>query len=213
MNRKTFEVSLDKNPDITMNVTPGHFTTSHFHLSHYLDLDNLKTNSSLAGDVAIEFAIPYISTTSIDTIVCMEGTELIGAYLANELTNEGYGVVNEGKDIYVVKPMSNTHRQLIFPSNVQQHIKDQDILLLISSIASGLTLNTALEMLAYYGGNLVGVSALFNSFPKGLDQEVNYLFTTTDIPNYKMYKPSSCELCESGRKLDAVIIQGGYTKI
>lgn len=213
MKTNTFEVSLSKNPDIVMNVLPGHFTTSHFHLSHYLDLDELKNNSSRARDVAIEFAVPYISTTSVDTIVCMEGTELIGAYLASELTDEGTGVINEGKEIYVVTPLSNTNRQLTFPSNIEHLITNHDVLLLVSSISSGLTLSSALEMLAYYGGNLVGVSALFNAFPEGIKQEVNYLFGIDDIPDYKMYKPSTCRLCDSGVKLDAIIIQGGYTEI
>ena len=216
MNGKNFKVSLSKNPDIVMNVIPGHFTTNHFHLSHYLDLDNFKTSSSLAHDVAIEFLVPYGSTTLIDTIVCMEGTELIGAYLAEELVKEGIGMVNSGNDIFVVKPISNVHRQLTFQSNLQKLITDHNILLLVSSISSGITLKASLEMLAYYGGNLVGISALFNSYPKNLDRldtEVNYLFTASDIPNYKMYEPSNCELCISGRKLDAIIIQGGYTEI
>lgn len=213
MNNNSFEISLSKNPDIIMNVIPGHYTTNHYHLSHYLNLDNSKTNSSLAKDVATEFAIPYLSSTLIDTIVCMEGTELIGAYLAEELAYEGTGVINSGRNIYVVKPMNNVNRQIIFKNNLESLITDHNILLLVSSISSGITLNGAIEALAYYGGNLVGVSALFNSLPKGLEQEVNYLFSKNDIPEYKMYKPTDCELCKSGRKLDAIIMQGGYTKI
>lgn len=213
MNTNSFNVSLSKNPDINMNVVPGHFTTSHFHLSHFLNLDDLKTSSTNARDVAIELATPYISSTPIDTIVCMEETELIGAYLADELTYEGTSVINSGKDIYVIKPTSNTNRQLFFKNNLQQFITGHNVLLLVSSISSGLTLNTALEMLAYYGANLVGVSALFTYLPKSIDMNINYLFTGDDIPGYKMYKPSDCELCKNGQDLDAIIIQGGYTEI
>lgn len=213
MNNKAFTISLSKNPDIVMNVLLGHFTTNHFHLSHYLDLDNFKTCSSLAKDVAIEFAIPYLSTTLVDTIVCMEGTELIGAYLAKELTSEGTGVINSGRDIYVVQPRSNIHRQLTFKENIQRLVTDHKILLLVSSVSSGITLNSALEALAYYGGDLVGVSALFDAKAEGVEREVNSLFTRDDIDDYKMYKPTNCELCNSGKKLDAIIMQGGYTKI
>lgn len=59
MKRKAFTVSLEKNPGIVVNVIPGHFTTSHFHLTHYLDLDDLKTNSMRAREVAAELSLPY----------------------------------------------------------------------------------------------------------------------------------------------------------
>ena len=77
MEDRAFSVSLTKNPSISMNVIPGHFTTSHFHTNYYLDLDNLKTNVSIARDVAVELALPYLTTKLVDTIVCMEGTEVI----------------------------------------------------------------------------------------------------------------------------------------
>ena len=93
-----FTVSLSPNSDITVDVQPGHFTTNHFHLSHYLDLDNLKTNSSVAKKVAKELAKPYLGTTSCDTIVCMEETELIGAYLAEELAYQETSISNENKN-------------------------------------------------------------------------------------------------------------------
>ncbi len=215
MNSKNtnFTVSLPRNQSIVMSVYPGHFTTNHFHLSHYLDLDNLKTNASLAKKVAKELALPYMASTLVDTIVCMEGTELIGAYLAEELTGKGTTAINRDKDIYVVKPMNNVNRQLTFQSNIQNLISDHRTLLLISSISSGTTLKSAVECLNYYGADLVGISALFTTKPEGLDQEVNYLFTKDDIPNYKMYKIKECDLCKAGRKLDAIIIQGGYTNL
>ena len=215
MNSKNtnFTVSLSRNPSIVMNVYPGHYTTNHFHLSHYLDLDNLKTNVSLAKKVAKELAIPYVASTLVDTIVCMEGTELIGAYLAEELTGKSTTAINWNKDIYVVKPMNNVNRQLTFPSNIQNLISDHRTLLLISSVSSGTTLRSAIECLNYYGADLVGISALFTTEPEGLDYEVDYLFTKDDIPNYKMYKIKDCDLCKSGRKLDAIIIQGGYTNL
>lgn len=212
---KTFSVSLTKNPAISMDVIPGHFTTNHFHLSHYLDLDKLKSNSSLARKVAKELALPYLASTLIDTIVCIDGTELIGAYLAEELNQKSTSSINSGKDIHVVKPMSNVHRQFTFQSNLQSLITDHRILLLVSSVSSGTTLRTALELLNYYGADLVGVSSLFNSQHDDLDinQEINYLFNQDDIPGYKMHRIKNCDLCKSGRKLDAIIIQGGYTTL
>lgn len=213
MNRDKFTVSLSKNPIITMNVVSGHYTTSHFHTTHYLDLENLKTNVTLARDVARELAMPYLASTLVDTIVCMEGTEVIGAYLAEELLQEGTSVVNSGREIRVVRPSSNVNRKLVFQSNMQEAINNRNILLLVSSVSSGITLNSALECLSYYGGILVGVSALFNASARKLDREIHSMFTIDDIPDYKIYSPSECPMCKEGHKLDGIIVHNGYIKI
>ena len=42
MESRAFTVSLTKNPVISTNIIPGHFTTSHFHTNCYVDLDKLK---------------------------------------------------------------------------------------------------------------------------------------------------------------------------
>lgn len=213
MKRKSFVIPLNKNPAILMNVIPGHFTTSHFHLTHYLDLDNLKTNSSIARDVAVELASPYVSTTLVDTIVCMEGTEVIGAYIAEELTQEGTAVINNDREIHVVTPINNINRQLIFQTNMEELINGQNVILLVSSVSSGNTVKSALECLSYYNGKLVGISALFNALPDESEQEIHSLFTNDDIPEYRMFHPNECVMCNAGRKLDAIIMPGGYIKM
>lgn len=213
MKNEAFTVSLTKNPVINMNAIPGHFTTSHFHTTHYLDLDNLKTNASTARDVARELALPYLTSTLVDTIVCMEGTEVIGAYMAEELMQEGTSVINSGGEIHVVTPLSNINRKLMFQSNMQELIFNRDIIVLVSSISSGITLNSALECLSYYGGILVGVSALFNACPKMHEQEIHSMFTNEDIPDYQIFNPNECPMCNEGHKLDAIIVHDGYIKI
>ncbi|MFY9295453.1 MAG: hypothetical protein WAQ88_00510 [Caldicoprobacterales bacterium] len=213
MEDRAFSISLTKNPSISMNVIPGHFTTSHFHTNYYLDLDNLKTNVSIARDVAVELALPYLTTTLVDTIVCMEGTEVIGAYMAEELLKEGVSVLNTEREIHVVTPISNVNRKLIFQSNKQKLISNRNIIVLVSSISSGITLNGALECLSYYGGRVVGLSTLFNAGYIKHDQEIHSMFTSKDIPNYQLVSPSECPMCQEGRKLDAIIVHDGYIKM
>ena len=96
----------------------------------------------------------------------MEGTEVIGAYMAQELLQEGTSVINMGRDIHIVTPISNVHKNLIFQTNMQEFIIERNIIVLVSSISSGTTLKSALECISYYRGNVVGISALFNAFPK-----------------------------------------------
>jgi len=213
MREEMFSVSLKKNPVISLNMNLGHFTTSHFHASHYLDLNHLKTNASLARDVAIELALPYLSTTLVDTIVCMEGTEVIGAYMAEELLQEGTSVLNSGSDINIITPITNTNRNLMFQSNKQDLIYQRNIIVLVSSISSGTTLSSAWDCLSYYGGNAVGISALFNAYPEKQEQEIYSLFTADDIPGYQLYRPGECPLCKAGQKLDAIIAHDGYIRI
>ncbi len=213
MKNEIFTVSLAKNPVISLKVEPGHFTTSHFHAAHYLDLNNLKTNAFLAKEVAIELALPYMSTTLVDTIVCMEGTEVIGAYMASELLQEGTYSINMGRDINIVTPISNANKNLMIQSNKQDLINNQNIIVLVSTVSSGITIGSALEYLSYYGGKIVGISALFNAYPEKQDQKIHSLFTSKDIPGYQLFRPGECPMCKVGLKLDAIIVHDGYIKI
>ncbi|AGC68719.1 hypothetical protein Cst_c17390 [Thermoclostridium stercorarium subsp. stercorarium DSM 8532] len=213
MFNQSFTVSYPKNPAINLKVVPGHFTTNHFHTNSYLDLDNLKSSATIARSVAVELAAPYLTDTPADTIVCMEGTEVVGAYLAQELMKKGIAYINQVKDIYVVTPASNVHRKLIFHSNTQELIVNRNIILLVSSISSGITLYGALDCLSYYGGRIVGISALFNAFPERHKHKIHSLFTNVNIPDYQIFSPSECPMCKAGYKLDAIIVHDGYIKI
>ena len=46
----------------------------------------------------------------IDTIVCLDGCEVIGAFLASELSRSGVLSTNAHKTIYVVTPEFNFQR-------------------------------------------------------------------------------------------------------
>jgi len=212
MDTNVFNVSLAKNPVITVNITPGHFTTNNAHSNSYLDVSNLKSNTLVAKDVAREFAIPYVSNTFVDTIVCMEKMEVIGAYLADELTHDGTSV-STGNPIHVVSPISNAYGNLVFPGSVIEWISGKNILLLIATISSGRTLSNGLECINYYGGNIAGVSSLYLASGVKTNIAIHPLFTSEDIPGYKLYSTNECEMCKQGIKLDAIISSEGYTKI
>ena len=213
MESNGYSISLAKNPKIAIQIFPGHFSTSNKHSNNYLDFCQLKCNSSIARDVAKELAIPYLSNTVIDTIVSIEKMAVIGGYLAEELTLDGPSVINSGGDIHVISPIRNTYGNWIFPSNRAEWISGKNVLLLLATVSSGRSLNTMLECIAYYGGKLVGVSALYRASNDPQRQEVNALFTSDDIPGYQLFGPSECEMCRNGEKLDAIISSEGYTKL
>jgi len=213
MDSNTFSVILEKNPIISIRITPGHFSTSFNHTNYYLDVSTLKANAFIARDVARELAAPYISTAIVDTIVCMENTKVIGAFLAQELLQEGTAVMNSGSDIHVVTPMNSIDGKMIFYDNELEWISNRHILLLTASVSSGRTLERALECLSYYNGILAGISALF-VFSGVMDHlKIHSLFTSDDMPGYKVHSINNCEMCKAGQKLDALVSSEGYKKI
>ena len=212
MESRFFTVSSTKNPSIKIRVAPGHFATGSSHISHYIDISELKSSASAAKDAARELAVPYLSSTMVDVIVYMEGTEIIAAYLADELLQEGPSVMNTGGEIHVITPMSTVSGHFIFHENIQARIWNKNVVLMVASMSTGATVNRALECISYYSGKLVGISAVFSAFPEIVGREVHSLFSYEDIPGYKFYRPFECEICKEGKKLDAIINSEGYTR-
>ena len=197
-----------------MKVIPGHFTTSNAHLSHYLDVSGLKSNALVARDVARELATPYLSSSFVEAIVCMERTEVIGAFLAQELLQGGVSAINGvGGEIHVVSPITNSLGQLSFKSSTIKLITNRNVILLVASISSGRTLDSALDCMAYYNAKIAGISALFLALHDTQEQNIHTLFTSADIPGYQIFSSRKCEMCQAGQKLDALISSEGYTKI
>ena len=73
---------------IQMKVFTGHFVTPHSHITRYLDMTTLKTRASEASAVAETLAQRYSMQTIVDTIVCLDNTEVIGAYLNRHCIHE-----------------------------------------------------------------------------------------------------------------------------
>jgi orotate phosphoribosyltransferase len=213
MEEKAFKISLTKNPIISIKVIPGHFTTSNAHTNNYLDVSGIKSSALVACDVAQELAIPYLTSTIVDTIVCMEKTEVIGAFLAHELQQHGTTVMNEGNEIHVVTPSNNVNGNMIFQDNLIEWISNKHVILLVASVSSARALRIGMDCISYYGGILDGISALFVASPEKQKEKINALFTSDDIPGYKLFSTAECEMCKAGIKLDAIVSSEGYTKI
>jgi len=213
MDINSFSFPLERNPGILIRGIPGHFSTSVNHTNYFLDVSTLKANAAIAQAVAKELAAPYKTTTLVDTIVCMENTKVIGAYLAQVLLRKGKTTINSGGDINVVTPMNSIDGKLLFYDNELEWIKDKHVLLLTASVSSGRTLNSALECISYYEGIITGISALFLCTGTMPHLKINALFTSDNIPGYKAQTTGECELCKSGQKLDALISSEGFKRI
>ena len=143
----------------------------------------------------------------------MDGTEVIGSYLAEELADSGIQSMNQHKAIYVVTPEFNSVGQMIFRDNLQPMIKGKHVLFLLASATTGRTIERSLECLSYYGGIVAGISAIFSANEVIAGQTVHTLFKLTDIPEYNTYPHNQCPHCQAGKKIEAIVNSYGYSKL
>ena len=213
-----FEQTLKKytsklDPNVVLKVYEGHFATVHSHITKYFDFSTIKARRSEAMAAANILADKYVNTTIVDTILCMEGTEVIGAYLADRLTRNGIMSMNAHKTIYVVSPEMGTGGQIVFRDNNEFMIRGKNVLLLVASASTGGTIFQCAECIEYYGGTIAGISAIFSATSEVGGHDVNSIFTAEDVPGYGSYKMKDCPYCKNKQKLDAIVNAYGYSKI
>lgn len=210
-------ISLVKMPtrhtDLYLRVGMGHFATSHSHINYYIDVTIPKTRLSEARAVAHELAASYNSNTMVDTILCLDGTEVIGACLASELTKDGYMHINANQQIYVVTPEHTAGSQLLFRENLSPMISGKHVLVLAASVTTGFTMKSAIEAVRYYGGQVVGLMALFATVTECEGIPLNFLCDPQDLPDYRSYDAHHCPWCQRGMRIDALVNSYGYSSL
>ena len=199
--------------DIVLKVSRGHFATGHSHINYYIDVTAQKFCLSEARKVALELAKEYKMDTLIDTILCLDGTEVIAACMASEMTKAGYMNINQHTDMNVVTPERTVGSQLIFRENTAPLITGKNVLILMASVSTGYTAKSAIEAVAYYGGNTVGIAAIFATIDQQGGLPVRSLFNPNDLPGYASYDAPDCPMCKAGTKLDAIVNSFGYSKL
>lgn len=198
---------------IVLKVISGHFATSQSHITHYLDMTTMKTRCAEAARVAKALSVRYEMNTPVDTIVCLDGLEVMGAYLAEELAKAGVMSMNAHKTIYVVPAEFNSGGQIMFRDNLKPMISGKNVVILIGSITTGATLTKAIESILYYGGKINGVSAVFSAVSKVAGMEINAIYHKNDIPDYESYKPDKCPACRRKQRVDAMVNSYGYSEL
>mgnify|MGYP000562695031 CR=1 FL=1 len=74
---------------LALHAMHGHFATSHSHINYYVDVTSIKTRVAEAKQAAHVLYSRIPKTKYVDTIVCMDGTEVVGTFLTEEIQN-GY---------------------------------------------------------------------------------------------------------------------------
>ena len=199
---------MSKDGNVPLKLIHGHFATNHSHINCYLDMTTLKTRQSEAELAAQALMHHYVATTIVDTILCLDGTQIIGAYLAQELSRAGFVSINAHQTIYVITPEHDANGQMIFRDNLQPMVRDKHVLIL-----TGISARKAMECVQYYGGTTAGICAIFSAADQVEGVPVQSVFGLDDVPGYATYANHDCPLCKAQQKLDALVNGYGYSKL
>jgi len=202
-----------KRGGVPMRYAKGHFATNHSHINYYVDITFQKTRLSEAKSVAKELVRRFSSTTLVDTVLCLDGTAVIGTCLANELTKTGFHNINLHKTIYVVEPEYNANSQIIFRDNIKPMIKGKHILVLMASMTTGFTAKRSIEAISYYGGYVAGCAAVYSAVENTGGFPVASVYTLSDLPDYESYDSHDCPFFKQGIPIDALVNSFGYSEL
>ena len=207
------KIDHKRNKDVVLRYIPGHFITPNSHVNYYMDLTDMKSRQREARATGEELAEMYLSSDVIDTILCLNGMEVVGAYLANKLTKAGIISANAHQTIYITSPEYNTSGQMMFRENTTHMIKNKKVLILIDTATTGDTLKSVLGSVHFYGGSVAGISAIYSVGEKIDGIPIRALYSTRDLPDYAGYKPDNCPLCKNGIPVDAICNGFGYSTL
>ncbi len=207
------KIDYSKNKDVVLRYVPGHFITPNSHVNYYMDLSDMKARQREARATGEELAEMYLASDVIDTILCLNGMEVVGSYLANKLTKAGIISANSHKTMYITSPEYNTSGQMMFRENIVHMVKGKKVLVLIDAATTGGTLKSALGTLKFYQGSVVGIAAIY-SVARAIDGiEIRSLYSLKDLADYASFTAEDCPMCKNGVAVDAICNGFGYSTI
>ena len=207
---KHLSIKRGKTP---LRIAKGHFATNHSHINYYIDITYQKTRLSEAKDSAYELVSHFINDTPVDTILCLDGTAVLGTCVAEELTKTGFCTINQHQTIYVVEPEYNANSQIIFRDNIKPMITGKHVLVLMASVTTGFTAKRSIEAIGYYGGHVAGVAAIYRAVDEVAGYPVRSIYSIADLPEYESYDYHDCPYCKAGKKIDALVNSFGYSEL
>ena len=196
-----------------LRVAHGHFATNHSHINYYIDITYQKTRLSEAKDTARELVAHFINDTPVDTILCLDGTAVLGTCVAEELTKSGFRTINQHQTIYALEPEYNANSQIIFRDNIKPMIQDKHVLILMASVTTGFTAKRSMEAIGYYGGDVAGIAAIYRAVDEVAGEKVCSVYSINDLPDYESYDYRECPYCKKGPKLDALVNSFGFSAL
>ncbi len=169
---------------------------------------------SEAKAVARELVSAYQHSTIVDTVLCLDGTQVIGTCLANELTKDGFANLNAHQTIYVITPEYTTGSQIIQRDNLAPMVKGKHVLI------PGRFHHHRLHRAGRCGGRELLRRAWWPGFRLFLPPPtsawgypVTSIFDPASLPDYASFDSRDCPMCKAGQHIDALVNSFGYSAL
>ena len=201
-----------KRKNLFLRVVKGHFATSHSHINYYIDVSTQKSRLSEAQALAQELVSYYGANTIVDTILCLDGTQVIGTCLADELTRGAFTNLNAHQTIYIVTPEHTSGSQIIFRDSTAPMIQGKNVLILAASVTTGYTAQAAVEAIKYYNGFVAGIASIFATTDNCAGYSVHSVFDPQDLGDYASFPSHECPMCKAKQPIDALVNSFGCSK-
>ena len=134
MDLRLEDLRSTKNPKARIKILQGHFATGNSHINTYIDMSTVKTRHNNSRETAKELAKEYLMTTTVDTIVCLDETEVIGTFMAEILSDSTTMSLSSKNNISVITPEFSRMGEIVFRDNKQRMIRNQQALILAASV-------------------------------------------------------------------------------
>ena len=102
---------------------------------------------------------------------------------------------------------------MFFRENVEPMVRDKNVILLMATVTTGISIRRGMECIDYYGGKLKGVFTIFSAVEAVDNTPVHTIFTPEDIPGYASYQRKDCPFCANHTPIEALVNSYGYSQL
>ncbi len=92
-------------------------------------------------------------------------------------------------------------------------LEGKRVLILMCSLTTGTTALQGKRSVEYYGGQVVGVAAIYAAIHELEGLPVVSIFDCNVLTDYESHSPQDCPMCRRGEPVDAVVNTFGFSKI
>ena len=177
-------------------------------------MNRVKTKTSRFGMEYMAGMSSNLATAApIDTIICMDGCEALGAYVADKLSGYGVSTNNEFGTYNIITPDFDDSGAMIVTDDIQKMLKGKNILILLATAMQGKTLGRVLSTVTEFGGRIIGISVIFAMVDNLDGYPVNAVFSKEDLPDFTLDEDKNCDLCAKKVPIDGIITRYGLRKV